>query len=239
MASVRTTPPAGAATAPGRPRAGWNDDLAAALLGTWVVGAVPRRLGAPQPARPGDLLQPLAPGSTWASWSRRWCWPGSSPATSAAASTRPGPGRLRPRAGRGGSVRGRRGRRRRLAHHVRGRDGRAPRCSAPPPAAARRRPTDGDQPGPLGLVVARPARPLPGPGLLPALWATALTTRWCCSSSSTCRRSSAGPRRWRRPTARRASSPPSSGVASVLVTNLIVVAPVLLLARRWRRRLAP
>jgi hypothetical protein len=37
MASVRTTPPAGAATTPERPRAGWGDDLAAALLGTWVV----------------------------------------------------------------------------------------------------------------------------------------------------------------------------------------------------------
>jgi hypothetical protein len=37
MASVRTTPPAGAATTPGRPRAGWGDDLAAALLGTWVA----------------------------------------------------------------------------------------------------------------------------------------------------------------------------------------------------------
>ena len=40
MASVRTTPPAGAATTPGRPRAGWGDDLAAALLGTWVVGGL-------------------------------------------------------------------------------------------------------------------------------------------------------------------------------------------------------
>ena len=40
MASVRTTPPAGVATTPGRPRAGWGDDLAAALLGTWVVGGL-------------------------------------------------------------------------------------------------------------------------------------------------------------------------------------------------------
>ena len=40
MASVRTTPEAGAATTPGRPRASWGDDLAAALLGTWVVGGL-------------------------------------------------------------------------------------------------------------------------------------------------------------------------------------------------------
>ena len=40
MASVRTTSPAGAATAAGRPRARWGDDLAAALLGTWVVGGL-------------------------------------------------------------------------------------------------------------------------------------------------------------------------------------------------------
>jgi hypothetical protein len=40
MASVRTTPATGAATVPGRPRAGWGDDLAAALLGTWVVGGL-------------------------------------------------------------------------------------------------------------------------------------------------------------------------------------------------------
>ena len=53
-------------------------------------GPVPRRLGARQPARPRDLLQPLArPVLPGLRWSRRWCWPGSSPATSAAASTRP------------------------------------------------------------------------------------------------------------------------------------------------------
>jgi hypothetical protein len=42
MANVRTTTTtsAGAATVPGRPRAGWGDDLAAALLGTWVVGGL-------------------------------------------------------------------------------------------------------------------------------------------------------------------------------------------------------
>jgi hypothetical protein len=40
MGSVRTTTGAGAATAPDRPRAGWGDDLAAALLGTWVVGGL-------------------------------------------------------------------------------------------------------------------------------------------------------------------------------------------------------
>ena len=40
MAGVRTTTGAGAATTPGRPRAGWGDDLAAALLGTWVVGGL-------------------------------------------------------------------------------------------------------------------------------------------------------------------------------------------------------
>ena len=44
MASSRTTTTpaatAGAASAEGRPRARWGDDLAAALLGTWVVGGL-------------------------------------------------------------------------------------------------------------------------------------------------------------------------------------------------------
>src|SRR5215218_702844 len=44
MASSRTTTTpaatAGAASAEGRPRACWGDDLAAALLGTWVVGGL-------------------------------------------------------------------------------------------------------------------------------------------------------------------------------------------------------
>lgn len=43
MASVRTTTTsttAGAAGDPARPRARWGDDLAAALLGTWVVGGL-------------------------------------------------------------------------------------------------------------------------------------------------------------------------------------------------------
>jgi hypothetical protein len=40
MASVRTTATAVAATAPARPRARWRDDLAAGLLGTWVVGGL-------------------------------------------------------------------------------------------------------------------------------------------------------------------------------------------------------
>jgi hypothetical protein len=40
MASVRTTTTQGAAAGTGRPRAGWGDDLAAALLGTWVVGGL-------------------------------------------------------------------------------------------------------------------------------------------------------------------------------------------------------
>jgi hypothetical protein len=39
MASVRTTGPARTAT-PARPRARWGDDLAAALLATWVVGGL-------------------------------------------------------------------------------------------------------------------------------------------------------------------------------------------------------
>ena len=39
MASVRTTT-AGPAATRGRPRARWGDDLAAALLGTWVVGGL-------------------------------------------------------------------------------------------------------------------------------------------------------------------------------------------------------
>ena len=42
MASVKatTTTSGGAAGAPDRPRATWGDDLAAALLGTWVVGGL-------------------------------------------------------------------------------------------------------------------------------------------------------------------------------------------------------
>jgi hypothetical protein len=40
MASVRTTATTAAAADPGRPRARWGDDLAAALLGTWVVGGL-------------------------------------------------------------------------------------------------------------------------------------------------------------------------------------------------------
>ena len=39
MASVWTAAAGGAATG-GRPRAGWGDDLAAALLGTWVVAGL-------------------------------------------------------------------------------------------------------------------------------------------------------------------------------------------------------
>ena len=40
MASVRTTTTGGGTGVPNRPRAGWGDDLAAALLGTWVVGGL-------------------------------------------------------------------------------------------------------------------------------------------------------------------------------------------------------
>ena len=40
MASVRTTTTGRVTDSPGRPRAGWGDDLAAALLGTWVVGGL-------------------------------------------------------------------------------------------------------------------------------------------------------------------------------------------------------
>jgi hypothetical protein len=40
MASVRTTTTGGVTGVPGRPRAGWGDDLAAALLGTWVLGGL-------------------------------------------------------------------------------------------------------------------------------------------------------------------------------------------------------
>ena len=40
MASARTTTTTTAGTIPGRPRARWGDDLAAALLGTWVVGGL-------------------------------------------------------------------------------------------------------------------------------------------------------------------------------------------------------
>ena len=40
MASVRATTTTGATGVPERPRATWGDDLAAALLGTWVVGGL-------------------------------------------------------------------------------------------------------------------------------------------------------------------------------------------------------
>jgi hypothetical protein len=40
MASVRTTTDTTTADAPTRPRARWGDDLAAVLLGTWVVGGL-------------------------------------------------------------------------------------------------------------------------------------------------------------------------------------------------------
>jgi len=40
MTSVRATTASGTAAAPGRPRARYGDDLAAALLGTWVVGGL-------------------------------------------------------------------------------------------------------------------------------------------------------------------------------------------------------
>jgi hypothetical protein len=40
MASVRATTTGEVTGVPGRPRAGWGDDLAAALLGTWVVGGL-------------------------------------------------------------------------------------------------------------------------------------------------------------------------------------------------------
>ena len=40
MASVKTTTTPGVAAGTGRPRARWGDDLAAALLGTWVVGGL-------------------------------------------------------------------------------------------------------------------------------------------------------------------------------------------------------
>ena len=40
MASVRTTTDTTTATAPPRPRARWGDDLAAVVLGTWVVGGL-------------------------------------------------------------------------------------------------------------------------------------------------------------------------------------------------------
>jgi len=40
MAGVRTTATAATAAPAGRPRARWGDDLAAALLGTWVVGGL-------------------------------------------------------------------------------------------------------------------------------------------------------------------------------------------------------
>ena len=40
MASVRTTTTGRGTDTPGRPRGGWGDDLAAALLATWVVGGL-------------------------------------------------------------------------------------------------------------------------------------------------------------------------------------------------------
>ena len=199
-------------------------------------GPVPGRLGARQPARPGDLLQPLArrllprvrgvhggpgpprrPAPAWPStppWSRPatasgWSgWPCSWPA----------------------------GCRRRLAHHLRGRDrrGRAPQPL--PPAAAERRAADGDQPGPLPPGLARPARPLPGPGPVARPVGdrpdhTVLLFFFQYLSAFVSRFPSTRP-----PTARGLLTT-IVGVAAVLVTNLIVVAPVLLLARRWRHAL--
>src|SRR4029450_9465056 len=182
MASVRTTPPAGAATPPGRPRAGWGDDLAAALLGTWVVGGLFLD-GWAHLNQPGletffsqwhavfylgfavstVVLARLVARHQRGRFDPALGAAGYGLGVGGGVRPRPGAVRLRPRAGRGGAVRGRRGRRRRLAHHVRGRDGRGRTAQPLPPAAARRRPADGDQPGPLGLDGARPARPLPGP----------------------------------------------------------------------------
>jgi hypothetical protein len=78
-----------------------------------------------------------------------------------------------------------------------------------------------------------PAR-APAPALLPALWATALTTAvvlffFQYLSAFVTRAPST-------PAPEGPAGLPTTivGVASVLVTNLIVVAPVLLLARRWR-----
>ncbi len=166
MASVRTTPAAGAAATPGRPRAGWGDDLAAALLGTWVVG--------------GLFLDGWAhvnqPGlETFFSPWHGLFYLGFAVSTVVLARlvTRHQRGRFDPAlvpAGYGLGLVG-------VALFVAGgvadgawhtmfgvEIGRGRPAQPLPPAAAGRRPADGDQPAPLGLVLARPARPLPGPG---------------------------------------------------------------------------
>jgi hypothetical protein len=87
---VRTTTTGGATGAPDRPRASWGDDLAAALLGTWVVGGLFLD-GWAHVNQPG--LETFF--STWHGLFYMGflvstvCWPGSSPATSTAASTPP------------------------------------------------------------------------------------------------------------------------------------------------------
>ena len=79
MASVRTTTSDTTQVGvPARPRASWGDDLAAALLGTWVVGGLFLD-GWAHVNQPGleTFFSPGTACSTSASWSRRWCWAGS------------------------------------------------------------------------------------------------------------------------------------------------------------------
>ena len=89
MASVWTAAAGGAATG-GRPRAGWGDDLAAALLGTWVVAGLFLD-GWAHVNQPGleTFFSPGTRSSTPASWCRRSCWPAWWPASSAAAASTP------------------------------------------------------------------------------------------------------------------------------------------------------
>jgi hypothetical protein len=236
MASVRTTPEAGAATTPGRPRASWGDDLAAALLGTWVVGGLFLD-GWAHVNQPG-LETFLSP------------WHGLfylgflvSTVVLARLVARHQRGRFDPAlvpAGYGLGLVG-------VALFVAGgvADGVwHTMFGVETGVAALLSPSHLLLLGGGLLMVTSPLRsawsspdlPARAPvlALLPALWATALTTavvlfffQYLSAFVS------------RAPSMRETDGPEGllttiAGVASVLVTNLIVVAPVLLLARRWR-----
>ncbi|HEV2870415.1 MAG TPA: hypothetical protein VG409_03250, partial [Actinomycetota bacterium] len=236
MASVRTTTTGGVAGAPGRPRASWGDDLAAALLGTWVVGGLFLD-GWAHVNQPG-LETFLSP------------WHGLfylgflvSTVVLARLVARHQRGRFDPAlvpAGYGLGLVG-------VALFVAGgiADGTWHTLfGVETGVAALLSPSHLLLLGGGLLMVTSPVRSAwsspdlpahaPALALLPALWATALTTAVVLfffqylSAFVT-----------RAPSMAETDGPEGllttiAGVASVLVTNLIVVAPVLLLARRWR-----
>lgn len=236
MASVRTTTTGGVTGAPGRPRAGWGDDLAGALLATWVVGGLFLD-GWAHVNQPG-LETFFSP------------WHGVfylgfvvSTVVLARLVVRHQRGRFDPAlvpAGYGLGLVG-------VALFVAGgvADGAwHTMFGVETGVAALLSPSHllllaGGLlmvTSPVRSAWSSPALParVPALALLPALWATALTTavvlfffQYLSAFVS------------RAPSAAAAAGPEGLlttivGVASVLVTNLIVLAPVLLLARRWR-----